>query len=144
METRELNDSYGLQRFVAAQDPVFDTVCEELAQGRKRSHWMWFVFPQIRGLGRSEMAQRYGISCLDEARAYVAHPVLGQRLKHACELVARAPEGSAAEIFGPLDAVKFRSSLTLFTWAAPEEPIFRACLDRFFGGQADPLTLSRL
>ncbi|WP_232464751.1 DUF1810 domain-containing protein [Bordetella genomosp. 8] len=144
METRELNDAYGLDRFVLAQDPVFDTVCQELAQGRKRSHWIWFVFPQIRGLGRSEMAQRYGISCLDEARAYVRHPVLGQRLKHACELVARAPEGSAAEIFGPLDAVKFRSSLTLFTWAAPEEEIFRQCLDRFFGGQADPLTLSRL
>ncbi|ARP84443.1 calpastatin [Bordetella genomosp. 8] len=139
-----MNDAYGLDRFVLAQDPVFDTVCQELAQGRKRSHWIWFVFPQIRGLGRSEMAQRYGISCLDEARAYVRHPVLGQRLKHACELVARAPEGSAAEIFGPLDAVKFRSSLTLFTWAAPEEEIFRQCLDRFFGGQADPLTLSRL
>ncbi|OZI24037.1 calpastatin [Bordetella genomosp. 9] len=139
-----MNDAYGLERFVLAQDPVFDTVCQELAQGRKRSHWIWFVFPQIRGLGRSEMAQRYGISCLDEARAYVRHPVLGQRLKHACELVARAPEGSAAEIFGPLDAVKFRSSLTLFTWAAPEEEIFRQCLDRFFRGQADPLTLSRL
>lgn len=144
METSELNDPYGLQRFVAAQDPVFDEVCRELEAGRKRSHWMWFVFPQIQGLGRSDMAQRYAISCLDEARAYVRHPVLGQRLKHACALVARAPAGSAAEIFGPVDALKLRSSLTLFTWAAPEDTIFRACLDRFFDGQADPLTLSRL
>ncbi|WP_232462393.1 DUF1810 domain-containing protein [Bordetella genomosp. 9] len=144
METGELNDPYGLQRFVQAQDPVFDAVCRELAEGRKRSHWMWFVFPQIQGLGRSEMARRYGISCLDEARAYLRHPVLGERLRHACSLVARAPAGTAADIFGPTDAVKFRSCLTLFTWAAPEETIFRECLDRFFQGQADPLTLSRL
>jgi uncharacterized protein (DUF1810 family) len=144
MENADLNDPYDLQRFVTAQDPVFDAVCAELAAGRKRSHWMWFVFPQIQGLGRSEMARRYGISCLDEARAYLRHPVLGQRLRHACALVAGVPDGAAADIFGPVDAVKFRSSLTLFTWAAPDETIFRSCLDRFFGGQADPLTLSRL
>lgn len=144
METGELNDPYGLRRFVEAQDPVFDAVCEELAAGRKRSHWMWFIFPQIQGLGRSDMARRYAISGLDEARAYLRHPVLGPRLKQACELVSRAPAASAAEIFGPLDAVKFRSCLTLFTWAAPEETLFRACLDRFFDGQADPLTLSLL
>lgn len=144
METSELNDPYNLQRFVAAQDPVFEEVCRELEAGRKRSHWMWFVFPQVQGLGRSDMARRYAISGLEEARAYVKHPVLGERLKHACGLVARAPANSAAEIFGPLDAVKFRSSLTLFTWAAPEETLFRACLDRFFDGQADPLTLSLL
>ncbi|CAM3744095.1 DUF1810 domain-containing protein [Bordetella bronchialis] len=143
METGGLNDPYDLQRFVQAQDPVYDAVCRELAEGRKRSHWMWFVFPQVRGLGRSDMARRYAISGLDEARAYLRHPVLGPRLRHACELVQRAP-GTAADIFGPLDAVKLRSSLTLFTWAAPGEPIFRACLDRFFDGQADPLTLSLL
>jgi uncharacterized protein (DUF1810 family) len=144
MGSGQLSDPYGLQRFVEAQDPVFDAVCEELAAGRKRGHWMWFVFPQIQGLGRSEMARRYGISCLDEARAYLRHTVLGPRLRHACTLVSRAPEGGAADIFVPLDAVKFRSSLTLFTWAAPDETLFRACLDRFFGGQADPLTLSLL
>ncbi|OZI63273.1 calpastatin [Bordetella genomosp. 11] len=139
-----MSDPYDLRRFVAAQDPVFETVCAELADGRKRSHWMWFVFPQVQGLGRSEMARRYAISSLDEARAYVRHPILGPRLKHVCALAARAPAASAAEIFGPIDAVKFRSCLTLFTWAAPEETIFRACLDRFFDGQADPLTLSHL
>jgi uncharacterized protein (DUF1810 family) len=151
METSELivrvpyvDDPYGLQRFLDAQDPVFDDVCQELAAGRKRSHWMWFVFPQVQGLGRSEMAQRYAISSLDEARAYVRHPILGSRLRQSCTLVSLAQESSAAEVFGPIDAVKFRSSLTLFTWASPNETIFRACLDRFFGGQADPLTLSRL
>lgn len=144
METGRLNDPYGLQRFVDAQEPVFDSVCQELADGRKRGHWMWFVFPQIRGLGRSEMARHYGVSCLDEAREYLRHPVLGERLRHACTLVADVPGTTAVDIFGAVDAVKFRSSLTLFTWAAPDEAIFRVCLDRFFDGQADPLTLSRL
>jgi uncharacterized protein (DUF1810 family) len=146
METSELKDPYELQRFVDAQDPVFDAVCRELAAGRKRSHWMWFIFPQVQGLGRSEMARRYAVSGLDEARAYLRHPVLGARMRHACGLVLGVPDGTgtAVDIFGPLDAVKFRSSLTLFTWAAPDEPIFRACLDRFFDGQADPLTLSLL
>ncbi|AOB33533.1 calpastatin [Bordetella sp. H567] len=139
-----MNDPYDLRRFVAAQDPVFDAVCAELAAGRKRSHWMWFIFPQIQGLGRSDMAWRYAISGLDEARAYLHHPVLGPRLKRACELTARAPASSAEDIFGPVDAVKFRSCLTLFDRAAPQETLFRACLDRFFDGQADPLTLSRL
>jgi uncharacterized protein (DUF1810 family) len=144
METARLNDPYDLRRFVDAQDPVFDAVCEELAAGRKRSHWMWFVFPQIQGLSGSEMGRRYGISCLDEARAYIAHPVLGERLLHSCGLVLQARGQSAATIFGPTDAVKLRSSLTLFTWASPEHEVFRQCLDTFFDGQADPLTLSRL
>jgi uncharacterized protein (DUF1810 family) len=144
METDSLNDPYNLRRFVDAQDPLYDAVCRELSAGRKQSHWMWFVFPQILGLGRSEMARRYAISGVDEARAYAAHPVLGRRLRHVCALVLKAPAGSAADIFGPLDAVKFRSSMTLFTRAAPDEPVFRACLDHFFHGQADPLTLSLL
>jgi uncharacterized protein (DUF1810 family) len=144
METTRLSDSYNLQRFVDAQDPVFEEVCRELAAGRKRSHWMWFVFPQIQGLSGSEMGRRYGISCLDEARAYIAHPILGERLQHSCGLVLQARGRSAAAIFGATDAVKLRSSLTLFTWAAPERVVFRQCLDTFFDGQADPLTLSRL
>lgn len=144
MGKTDLSDSFDLQRFVLAQDPVYQTVCRELAAGRKQSHWMWFVFPQVQGLSSSEMGRRYAISCLGEARAYVAHDVLGERLLHCCGLVLQGRERSAADILGATDAVKFRSSLTLFTWAAPEREIFRVCLDAFFAGQADPLTLSRL
>jgi uncharacterized protein (DUF1810 family) len=144
MGTTGLSDTFNLQRFVQAQDPVYETVCRELAAGRKKSHWMWFVFPQVQGLSGSEMGRRYAISCLDEARAYVAHEVLGERLVHCCDLVLQRRRQSAADILGATDAVKFRSSLTLFTWAAPERETFRICLDAFFAGQADPLTLSRL
>lgn len=131
-----------LQRFVSAQDPVIAGVLEELRAGRKRSHWMWFVFPQLQGLGDSAMAQRYGIASLAEARAYLAHPMLGPRLRECCALMLQVPQRSAHDILGSPDDLKFRSCVTLFGLAAPDEPLFRECLDRFYGGQPDPLTLA--
>jgi uncharacterized protein (DUF1810 family) len=142
-----MTDPYDLQRFLDAQAPVYPTVCQELAAGRKLTHWMWFVFPQIQGLGHSDMARRYALSSLDEARAYLQHPVLGERLRHVCALSAQVQDQdrTAADIFGSIDAVKFRSSLTLFAQAAAPDPgIFEQCLVRYFGGRPDPLTLARL
>jgi len=133
-----------LERFVDAQRPVYDTVLRELRAGRKRSHWMWFIFPQIAGLGHSAMAQRFALSSLDEAAAYLAHPVLGPRLRECAALVAGIEGRSIAEIFGDPDDRKFRSSMTLFAQAAPEETIFADCLRRYFGGEGDPETLARL
>ena len=138
------NDRYDLQRFVDAQQPVFDAVCAELRDGRKRSHWMWFIFPQIAGLGNSEMTRRYAISSLDEARAYLAHPVLGNRLRECSRLVADVQGRSAEEIFGYPDDMKFRSSMTLFAQVSPGNTIFNDCLDKYFSGKLDPLTLARL
>jgi len=133
---------FDLQRFVAAQEGVMDSVREELRAGRKRSHWMWFVFPQLRGLGTSAMAQRYGIASLEEARAYLAHPVLGPRLRECCELMLAVTGRSAHEILGSPDDLKFRSCVTLFSLAAPDEPLFRRCLDRFHEGAPDTRTLA--
>jgi uncharacterized protein (DUF1810 family) len=139
-----MDDPYLLQRFVDAQAPVFDTVCAELRAGRKRSHWMWFIFPQIAGLGHSAMAQRFAIASLDEARAYLRHPVLGPRLRECTRLVA-AIEGRAIDaIFGYPDDLKFHSSVTLFAHAAPDEPVFAECLRKYFGGAPDTATLDRL
>lgn len=135
-------DPHDLGRFVAAQAPVYDQVLEELRGGRKRSHWMWFVFPQLQGLGASAMAQRYGIASLDEARAYLAHPVLGPRLRECCELMLAVPQKSAHDILGSPDDLKFRSCLTLFALAAPGEPLFRDGLDRFYAGQPDSRTIA--
>jgi len=119
-------------------------VLRELRSGQKRGHWMWFVFPQIAGLGRSEVAQHYAIASLDEAQAYAAHPVLGARLR-ACAAALLAVEArSATAILGEIDALKLRSSMTLFHRAEPDEPLFRAVLDRFFDGVADPLTEARI
>jgi len=134
-------DPWNLQRFVSAQDVVYERVCEELRAGRKSSHWIWFIFPQIAGLGLSMMSARYSISSLTEARAYLAHPILGLRLRECVGLALAAP-GTAPSIFGSLDATKLRSSMTLFSHAAPDDPIFRAALDRFFGGEEDPRTLA--
>ena len=138
------HDPYDLQRFLDAQAQVIPRVEAELRAGRKSSHWMWFVFPQMRGLGHSAMAQRYGIASLDEARAYFAHPVLGERLRGCCSLVLTAQGGSAHDIFGSPDDSKFRSSLTLFGRAAPQEPVFGDCLRRYFNGIEDPATLTLL
>ncbi|HUO54778.1 MAG TPA: DUF1810 domain-containing protein [Rhodoblastus sp.] len=138
------DDPFQLQRFVAAQDGVFDRVREELRAGRKRSHWMWFIFPQIAGLGVSPMAQFYALASLDEARAYLAHPLLGPRLRECAELVLRVEGRSLLDIFGDPDRMKFRSSMTLFERAAPLEPIFAAALDKYCGGLRDPATLDRL
>jgi uncharacterized protein (DUF1810 family) len=138
------DDPFNLQRFVDAQEDsaIYARALGELRAGRKQSHWMWFVFPQIAGLGRSPMSQAYAIRGLDEARAYLEHPVLGRRLRECVEAVLAAdPGASADQILGGIDATKLRSSLTLFARAAPEEPLFEAALARFFGGEQDPETV---
>jgi uncharacterized protein (DUF1810 family) len=137
-----MSDAWNLERFVAAQAPVMGDVLAELRAGRKRTHWMWFVFPQLQGLGTSAMAQRYGIASLAEARAYLAHPVLGPRLRECCEAMLQVPGRSALQILGSPDDLKFRSSVTLFGLAAPHDDLFRRCLDRFYGGQPDPRTVA--
>lgn len=137
-------DPYDLQRFAAAQERVYDEVRRELAAGEKRSHWMWFVFPQIAGLGSSATAARYALGSLEEAVAYWTHPVLGPRLRE-CTTLVNAVQGRAIErIFGYPDYLKFRSSMTLFAAAAPNEPSFSAALAKYFDGEPDPLTLARL
>ena len=136
-------DPFDLDRFVRAQDPVLDQVRRELADGRKRSHWMWFVFPQLRGLGRSATALRYGIDSLAEAKAYLAHPVLGPRLVECTGLVNRAEGRSVHQIFSP-DDLKFHSSMTLFAAAEPEALAFREALGKHFGGALDALTVEKL
>jgi uncharacterized protein (DUF1810 family) len=137
-----MDDPYDLGRFVAAQDAhgTYDGAAAELRGGRKTSHWMWFVFPQIAGLGFSPTAQRYAISSLDEARAYLAHPVLGPRLTECAGIVAATEGRTAEQIFGGIDAMKLRSSATLFLRAAPEQPVFAHVLGRFFDGVPDPAT----
>lgn len=137
-----MDDPHKLERFIAAQALVYATVLAELAEGRKRSHWMWFVFPQLAGLGRSAMARQYAIASLDEALAYLAHPVLGARLRQSCRLLAGVEGRSAHEILGDPDDMKLRSSLTLFAHVAPGESLFRQCLDKYFGGVADAATLA--
>jgi uncharacterized protein (DUF1810 family) len=139
-----MDDRFQLQRFVGAQKPVYETVVAELRAGRKRSHWMWFIFPQISGLGHSVTAQTFAVSSLAEAAAYLAHPVLGPRLRECAALVASIEQRSIDEIFDYPDDMKFHSSMTLFARAAPREPIFAACLQKYFGGQPDPRTLARL
>jgi len=133
-----------LERFVQAQAATYDTALAELRRGRKTSHWMWFVFPQIAGLGRSPTARFYAIADLDEARAYLAHPVLGARLVEAVEAINALPGRDAFAVFGSTDEIKLRSSLTLFLAADPAEPAFQRALDKYFAGHADPLTLGRL
>ena len=131
---------HDLDRFVAAQDGVYAQVRDELQRGRKRSHWMWFVFPQVAGLGSSEMSQRFAIHSLDEARAYLAHPLLGTRLRECAGLLLRPGPDTAEMIFGSIDARKLRSSMTLFHRAAPDDPRFRQVLERFFDGVPDQAT----
>ena len=135
-----MHDRPGLGRFLDAQAPVYEGVVEELRRGRKATHWMWFVFPQVAGLGRSEMSRRYAISSLEEAREYLSDPVLGARLRECAGIVAASEAPSAVSVFGPVDAQKLRSSMTLFMRAAPEEEAFRHVLDRYFGGRPDPAT----
>jgi uncharacterized protein (DUF1810 family) len=137
-------DQFDLQRFVGAQDRVYDTVLDELRSGRKRSHWIWFVFPQLRGLGRSPTALHYGIASLGEARAYLAHDALGPRLRECARLVAAIDGSSADEIFGWPDNLKVRSSMTLFARATEDNADFRAVLDKFYNGEEDAVTVERL
>jgi uncharacterized protein (DUF1810 family) len=139
-----VTDPHNLQRFVDAQDGIFETAIAELRAGDKQSHWMWFIFPQLAGLGRSPTAQYYGISSLDEAKAYLAHPILGSRLNQSVEVLLpwagkRAPE----QILGPIDALKLKSSLTLFDRVAPDG-VFDRALGAFYGGQSDERTLALL
>ncbi|MES2072955.1 MAG: DUF1810 domain-containing protein [Pseudomonadota bacterium] len=133
-------DPHHLQRFVDAQDTVYADVLDELRQGQKRSHWMWFVFPQIEGLGRTDTARLYAIASLDEARAYLAHPILGPRLLECAHLLLQLEGRSAREILGSPDDMKLRSSLSLFAAAATDNQIFFDALDKFYGGEPDPLT----
>ena len=137
-------DRYNLQRFIQAQEPVYQRATAELREGRKRTHWMWFIFPQIRGLGNSEVAQRFSIASLPEAEAYFEHPILGSRLKECTELVNAIEGRSIEHIFGYPDHLKFRSCMTLFAQAAPGEKIFNEALDKYFAGSPDGFTLSRL
>jgi len=137
-------DPFRLDRFVQAQKPVYASVLEELRQGRKQSHWMWFIFPQCKGLGSSATANEFGIATLAEARAYLAHPLLGARLHECVELLLDAPRQPIAQILGSLDATKLRSSMTLFAAADPNETLFTKLLNRYFMGQNDPMTLRLL
>lgn len=134
------DDQHHLERFVRAQDGVHDTALAELRNGRKSSHWMWFVFPQLAGLGRSVIAQQFALDDLAEARAYLAHPVLGPRLLAASEAAASAPARSADDLLGGVDALKLRSSMTLFALAARDPAPFRSVLDRWYDGTEDPVT----
>jgi uncharacterized protein (DUF1810 family) len=140
------DDRYDLQRFAAAQDAAgtYDRATAELRSGRKTSHWMWFIFPQIAGLGYSPASRTYAISSLDEARAYLAHPVLGARLIECATILTRVPGRSAEQILGEVDALKLRSCITLFMHAAPGEPVFGQVLDRYFDGIPDPATEQRI
>lgn len=137
-------DLYQLQRFVEAQDGVHARALNELRAGRKTSHWMWFVFPQVAGLGSSPTSQRYAISSPGEARAYLDHPVLGPRLVECARAVASHPRMTALEIMGSPDDAKLRSSMTLFALAASSEPIFQQVLNTFFAGESDPRTVELL
>lgn len=139
-----MRGGHDLERFVQAQAPVFDQVLRELRAGRKTTHWMWFVFPQIQGLGHSPMARRYAISSRAEAEAYLSHPLLGARLRECTRLVNEVAGRGIEEIFGYPDDLKFRSCMTLFAHATDDDPVFRQALARYFGGQEDPLTLERL
>jgi uncharacterized protein (DUF1810 family) len=139
-----MTDPFDLARFVDAQGATYPQALQELKAGHKRSHWMWFISPQVAGLGFSAMAQCYAISGLDEARAYLQHPVLGERLR-VCTAAVNAVTGRTAhQVFGSPDDMKFRSSMTLFERAEPAEPAFRTAMERYFDGQGDPRTLEKL
>jgi uncharacterized protein (DUF1810 family) len=140
------HDPAGLQRFVDAQDAggTYDAALRELRAGRKATHWMWFVFPQLAGLGRSATARHYALSGVEQARDYLAHPVLGPRLRECATAITALGTPDPVAVLGSVDALKLRSSMTLFAAAAPSEPVFRAVLDRCFDGQDDPVTLELL
>jgi uncharacterized protein (DUF1810 family) len=140
------DDPYTLQRFVTAQNAgnTYDHALQELQRGRKTTHWMWFIFPQIAGLGHSHMSRTYAIHSLEEARAYLNHPILGPRLRECAAIVAASPAASALEIFGGIDTQKLHSSMTLFHRADPTDPVFQQVLDRYFHGQPDSATDQRI
>ncbi len=139
-----MSDPHDLRRFVDAQANTYEQALAELRDGSKRTHWMWFVFPQIAGLGRSGMAQRFAIADLDEARAYLAHPVLGRRLVECARALTALDVDDPVQVLGSIDAQKLRSSMTLFAHADPGQPVIREVLDHYFGGAEDEATTSRL
>jgi uncharacterized protein (DUF1810 family) len=144
MQEDTMDINFDLERFVRAQDEVYPTVQSELRDGRKRSHWMWFIFPQVEGLGSSELSRKYAIHSSDEAAAYLAHPVLGPRLRDCASMVLAARADAIGEIFDSPDDLKFHSCMTLFADVAPDEAVFQANLDKYFDGMGDPATLARL
>jgi uncharacterized protein (DUF1810 family) len=145
-ESADVSDPFGLQRFVDAQDRdgIYDQAMRELRAGRKHTHWMWFVFPQVAGLGSSPMAQHYAISGLAEAQAYLAHPILRRRLLECVRTLTELDATDPERVFGPVDAQKLRSSMTLFAAAAPDEPVFRKVLEQYFDGTEDDATTARV
>jgi uncharacterized protein (DUF1810 family) len=140
----EVSDPHDLSRFVAAQDGTYERAVSELRAGRKTGHWMWFVFPQIAGLGQSAMSQRYAIASLEEARAYLRHPVLGPRLAECARILTELDGEDAEAVFGWIDAVKLRSSMTLFARASEDDSVYYGVLDQYFRGEPDPHTDARL
>lgn len=139
-----MDDPYDLRRFVTAQEPIFDQVCAELRDGRKSTHWMWFIFPQFEGLGRSSMAQRYAIRSRAEAVAYLSHPLLGERLRECTRLVNAIEGRSIEHIFNAPDDLKFHSSMTLFAWTGGDNAVFTEAVRKYFGGRLDRRTLELL
>ena len=137
-------DPFNLQRFVDAQNSVYQQVCTELRHGQKESHWMWYIFPQIEGLGYSSLSRKYAISSREEAEAYLRHPILGPRLRECTDLVNQIAGRSAGKIFGYPDDLKFHSSVTLFSEVAPGDRMFREALQKYFGGQPDQTTMNKL
>ena len=140
--TKAKVDPFDLERFVEAQWPVYDTALAELRAGRKRTHWIWYVLPQLRGLGTSQMSIRYGLQSLAEARDYLAHPILGPRLRECVRTLNALRESDPVAMLGGIDAVKLRSCLTLFAEASPEESLFREGLEKYFQSEPDAVTLS--
>ena len=138
------NDPYDLERFVNAQNPVYEQVYAELRNGQKEGHWIWFIFPQLRGLGHSQMATAFGIASRQEAEAYLKHPVLGRRLRECTRLVNLAEGRSISQMFGHPDDLKFKSSMSLFASVSPDDEIFKDALQKYFGGELDRLTLERI
>jgi uncharacterized protein (DUF1810 family) len=139
-----MDDPFNLERFLDAQVSTYETALAELRAGSKRSHWMWFIFPQLRGLGHSDRAHFFGIGSIEEASAFYSDPTLGRRLRECVAALVKLPGTSAEEILGSIDALKLRSSLTLFRITAPAEPLFQRALEQYFDGQLDPQTIEML
>lgn len=142
--TTDADDRFNLARFVHAQEQDFDRALNELRAGLKRSHWMWYIFPQFRGLGMSSMSRRYAIGSVEEARAYLEHPVLGPRLRQCVSALNRLPGADAVRVLGDIDAIKLRSCLSLFATVAPEDTVFTEALEKYFEGKPDQATLALL
>ena len=139
-----MNDRFNLSRFIEAQEGDYSDVLDELKRGKKAGHWIWYVFPQMASLGHSAMSERYSISCINEARAYIGHPILGPRLVECTELILAVEGKTAEQIFGSLDAMKFRSSMTLFSHVGEADSVYQRALSKYFDGEPDPKTLKAM